>query len=179
MADQQAKITSLDALERFRSNLILFLEKAHRAVDEVGDEIRRTRQWLQNEARAHWDLEFRKRTKVLDEARTTLLAGRMSNLRDSTAAQEEAVRRATRALHEADEKRRAVKQWNRNFEGRAAPLSKGMDGLRFFLDHDLPKALAFLVQAQKTLDDYAGIRPLGDGPGKPAAEKEGEGDSKP
>jgi hypothetical protein len=29
--------------------------------------------------------------------------------------------------------------------------------LRYFLDHDMPKALAFLVQAQKTLEAYTEI----------------------
>ncbi len=158
MADQ-AKITSLDALERFRSNVIIFLTKAHQAVDEVSDEIRRTRQWLHNEQRSYWDLQYRKRAKILDEARQVLLGAKMSNLRESTAAQEVAVRKATHALHEADDKRRAVKQWNRNFDGYVGPLAKGIDGLRYFLDHDMPKALAFLVQAQKTLEDYADVRP--------------------
>jgi hypothetical protein len=32
-----------------------------------------------------------------------------------------------------------------------------MEGLRFFIDHDMPKALAFLVQAQKTLEAYTEI----------------------
>ena len=53
----QAKVTSIDALEEFRSRLIVFLNKAHAAVDQVNDDIRRTRTWIQHEQRTHWENE--------------------------------------------------------------------------------------------------------------------------
>ena len=48
---EQAKVTSLHALESFRADLIVFISEAHRAVDEVGDEVRRTRYWIQKQRR--------------------------------------------------------------------------------------------------------------------------------
>lgn len=152
---EQAKITSIDALEAFRANLIIFLTKTHNSVDEVGDEIRRTRQWLQNDQRLHWEGEVRRRQKVFNEAKQVLLSARMSGLRSSTSEQEAAVSKAKRAFHEAEEKLANVKRWARNYDNCVDPLAKGIDGLRYALDHDFPKALAYLVQAQRTLESYA------------------------
>ena len=42
-----AHVTNLESLERFRSSLVLFLERANLILDEVGEEVKRTRIWLQ------------------------------------------------------------------------------------------------------------------------------------
>ena len=152
---EQAKITSLDALERFRADLIVFITTAHRCVDEAGDEVRRTRQWLQGEQRMHWEGEARRRKRVLDQAEADLYSARLSGLKDRTIVQEEAVRKAKRAMAEAEDKLRALKKWNRDFDHGADPLVKRLEGMRYFLDHDMPKALMYLVQAQQTLEAYA------------------------
>jgi len=47
-----------------------------------------------------------------------------------------------------------VKTWNRNYEGSSAPIAKKLEGLRNVLDHDMPKAIAYLVNARRTLEDY-------------------------
>ncbi len=153
MADQ-VKITSLDVLESFRAAMILFLTKGHSALDEVGDEIRRTRGWIQNDQRTHWEGEMRRRQRVLDQAQQELLSARLSGLRDSTTLQERAVHKAKAAVAEADEKLRNVKRWNRDFDHAVEPLLKRLDGVRQLLDHDMPKGLAYIVQAQRTLEAY-------------------------
>ena len=154
MADQ-AKVTSLEALEAFRANLIVFLTTAHRCLDEAGDEVRRARNWLQTDQRMYWEGEWKRRKRSLEQAEQELFSARLSGLRETTAAQQNAVIKAKRALVEAEEKIKAVKLWNRNFESCSDPLVRQMEGLRHFLDHDLPKALAYLVQAQNTLEAYA------------------------
>jgi chromosome segregation ATPase len=166
---EQAKVTSLDALQAFRSSLILFLGDAHRSVDEVGDAVRRTRGRLQNDWRTHWEGEIRKWRRILDQAQGELLTAKLSNLRDNISAQQNAVRKAKEALDHAEKKLRAVKVWTRNFDSSADPLVKRIDSLRHILDFDLPKALAFLLQAQKTLESYAETAPTFSSPA-PAAE---------
>ena len=71
----QANITSLEALDSFRSSLIVFLTKARRSLDEAGEEVRRTRQWVQHDQRTHWEGEFRRRTKQLEQAHVAGDAG--------------------------------------------------------------------------------------------------------
>ena len=94
---EQAKITSFEALENFRAALILFLADAHRSVDEVGDAIRQTRQWIQHDQRMHWEGLRRKWQQKLDQATQELMSARLSTLRDSTTMQENAVRKAKAA----------------------------------------------------------------------------------
>ena len=166
---QQAKISSLDALELFRTSLIAFLTRAHRSVDEVGDEVRRMRGWLQYDQRTHWEQEIRKGRKLLDLAEGELMTAKLSNLRDNISAQQNAVRKAKEALDHAEKKLRMVKKWARDFDGATEPLTKRIESLRSLLDYDLPKALAFLVQAQKTLEAYAETAPKLSGPA-PAAD---------
>ncbi len=165
---EQAKVTSIDALETLRSEMILFMNAAQRSVDEVNDDVRRTRMWLQTEQRPHWEREIRKRTKLLGDAKAELLTARMSGIRGSTQTQEMAVRKAQRALDEAEEKLRAVKTWMRNYDHAVDPLLKRLESMRSFIDYDLPKGLAFLVHAQRTLEAYASIGTPGSGP-MPAA----------
>ena len=151
----QARVTSIDTLESFRASLILFLSKAHCSLDEVGDEVRRTRNWIQSDRRLHGEGEVRRRKRVLDQAEQELFSARMSVLRKTTTQQQAAVNRAKRALEEAEEKLRNVKTWNRTFDSSVDPLIKGMEGFRHFLDQTMPKALALLVRSQKTLESYA------------------------
>ena len=49
MAEQQAKVTSIDSIEQFRAALILFLTKARPTLEEVIAEVTRTKQWLQHD----------------------------------------------------------------------------------------------------------------------------------
>ena len=156
MADQ-AQVTSFDALEIFRTHLILFLSKARIQVDEAGGEIRRTQGWLQNDQRLFWEREIRRRRRALDQAEADLLNAKMSNLRDNHSVELMAARRAKMAFVEAEEKLQNVKRWSRNFESSVAPLAKKLETLRGVLDHDLPKAVSFLLELQKTLEAYAEI----------------------
>ena len=170
MADQ-AQVTSFDALEIFRTNLILFLNKARIQADEAGGEIRRTQGWLQNDQRLYWEREIRRRRRALDQAEADLLNAKMSNLRDNHSVELLAARRAKKAFVEAEEKLQNVKRWSRNFESSVAPLAKKLESLRGVLDHELPKAVSFLLELQKTLESYAEIGTSRD-PGNPSPEPE-------
>ena len=147
-------VTSVDALGTFRSDLIMFVSGAMRALDEAAGEVSRTRQWIRHEQRFHWEGEIRRRQKRLDQALQDLLSARMSSLRDDTS-QVNMVTKARRALREAEEKLRGVKYWERNFDLAVDPIVKKMGGLRTVLEHDMPKAIAFLANAQEALDVYS------------------------
>ena len=154
MADQ-VNVTSLDAIEAFRASLILFISKARRSLDEVGDDLRRTRLWLQHDQRLFWGREIARRTKALSQAEQDLMSARFSELHDVIQVRQNAVLKAKRALAEAEAGAESVKTWNRNYDSRADPLSKKLEGLRTVLDQDMPKAIAYLVAVNRTLGEYA------------------------
>ncbi len=152
----QAKVTSTEALEAFRASLIVFLAKARRSVDDCSDEVRRTRQWLQHDQRMHWEGEFRRRSKQLEQAQQELMSARFgaaARQQSALMARQMAVVKAQRDLAEVEGKLRKLKGWNQNFDTAADPIVKRMDRLRQSLN-ELPKAIAYLVGVQKALDAY-------------------------
>ncbi|MEI6560692.1 MAG: hypothetical protein WCO68_01240 [Verrucomicrobiota bacterium] len=150
----QAKITSLDALESLRSHLIVFMAKARRALDNAGDEVRGTRQWLQHEQRVRWETEIRALSKKCEQAEQELLSAKLTGHREALITRQAVVRRYREALSEAQGKLRAVKQWGQSYDSIADPVVKRLDDLRHYLEHDIPKATAYLASVQKTLESY-------------------------
>lgn len=156
---EKAHVGSVEALEAFRAVLILYVSKARPALEEVNSDVSRTRQWLQGDQRMHWEGLLRRRSKELEQAQAALSSARVSNLRDSSAAEQMAVARARRGVEEAEGKLKVLKQWNREFDSRVEPLVKQLEKLHTFLAHDLGKAAAYLAQAVQTLSAYADAAP--------------------
>jgi DNA repair ATPase RecN len=151
----QANVTSTEALEAFRSSLVVFLAKARRSVDDSTDGVRRMRQWLQHDQRTHWEGEFRRRTKQLEQAQQELMSARLGvNQQSALMVRQMAVAKAQRELAEVEAKLRKLKSWNQNYDTCADPIVKRMDTLRQALN-ELPKAISYLVSVQKALDAYA------------------------
>ena len=163
---ERAHVTSVDALEAFRSSLILYLSKARPALDEVGADVVRTRMWLEDEQRAHWENELRRCTRALEEAEAALFSARLSTFREATSAEQMAVHRTKRAFDEAEGKLKVLKKWNRDFDNRAEPLVKQMEKLQTILAHDMVLAVAFLTQAINALHAYARTAPPAAAPGQ-------------
>ena len=161
---EQIKLTSLDALESLRASMIVFLTRARRSLDQVNDEVRQTRQWLQHDRRTYWEEQLRKRRRLLDQVQGELMSARMSEFIDSPVVQQQAVRKARLAVEEAEEKLRRVKRWTQNFDSTVDPMVKRLESLRHELDHQLPKALVYLVQTQRTLEGYTASSPADPGP---------------
>ncbi|MCB1230139.1 MAG: hypothetical protein KDN19_07730 [Verrucomicrobiae bacterium] len=161
MADPRAHVTSIDSLERFRASLLVFIDRAKLVIDEVNTETNRTRMWLQGDQRMFWNRELKRRNQDLDEAQAQLLSARISALGEATHAHHKAVQRAKMAVKDAEDKLRAVKQWNRHFDSRLAPLTKQLGKLDNLLNGDMEKAAHFLNQSIKNLQDYADIRQPG------------------
>jgi chromosome segregation ATPase len=164
-------VSSIETLGDFRSNLIIFRTSAMQVLDEVSAEVQRTRQWLKHDQRMHWEGEIRRRQKKLDDVQQEYMRARLSSLQDSTAAQQNAVTKARRLLHEAEDKLRAVKQWDRNFDTLVDPIAKQLGALRTVLEHQTPRGIAFLANAQQALDVYSDRQTPTDAAAEPAPEE--------
>ena len=158
MAAPRANVTSIESLDRFRASLLVFMERAKLVVDEVSDETNRTRRWLQSDQRIYWVRELKRRNQVLDEAQAQLLSAKISALGEAGHAHQKAVQRAKMAVREAEDKLRAVKQWNQHFDSRVAPLTKQLGKLDNLIDGDLQRAAHFLEEAVRNLQEYAEVR---------------------
>jgi hypothetical protein len=154
---ERAHVTSLDAIKAFKSTLIVYLSKARPTLEEVSADILRLRLWLQDDQRAHWETEIRRRTRKLEDAQQALFSSRIANLREPSSAELVAVTRAKRALDEAQEKLRIVKHWTRDFDSRVEPMAKQLEKLRTMLSEEMPRAVAYLSGAINSLDAYANV----------------------
>jgi hypothetical protein len=167
MADR-AQVTSVEALEAFRANLIVYLSKARPALEEVSGDVQRAKQWLQNDQRQLWLKELRTRGRKLEEAQNELFTAKISQ--DSGALEQMNAQRAQRAVRQAEEKLAVLRKWDRELENRSEPFLKQLDQLHSFLTTELPKASAHLAGVVKTLEAYADVpRPGGATVTPPAA----------
>lgn len=160
----RAKITSLEALEEFRGSLIVYLERAARAVNEIEDEVASTRLWLEHDRRTHWTEQLRRRTADVDRRQQELFSARMSTVQADTRVEQMALQKARHALAEAEAKVAVIRKYSRDYDNRVGPLAKEVDRVRGVLTNDMRQAVALLTQTIKTLAEYAELKPAGEAP---------------
>ena len=153
----RANVTSVEAIEAFRSQLIVYISKARPTLEEVSADVARIRSWLDNDVRIRWQNELKRRLKKLEEAQNELFSAEISNLREASAAERLAVNKAKKAVEEAEEKMRVIKKWDREFNNRVEPLAKQLEKLHSVLSNTLPHGIAYLGETAKTLHAYADI----------------------
>src|SRR5450432_1326151 len=157
MADH-ARISSVEAVEAFRSKLIVYLDQVRPVLEEVGSEMSRTQSWLQNDQRRFWEMELRKRQRKLEEAKQELFNASLAQFQAGNAAfSQMAVQRAQHAVREAEAKMGVLKKWDSELENRTAPAVKQIEQLHGFLATDMKRAVAYLDQMLKTLDAYRNV----------------------
>jgi len=155
-----AKVRSIDELEAFRAGLIVFQNRAKKAVDQASDEVRRTRLWIETDRIPHYSALVKKLTQRLEQAEGELMSARMSEFIDNPTVQQQAVRKAKAALQAAEEKLKAVKHWSRAFESTVQPTVKKLEGVTQFIDYDIPQAIIHMAQLIRALDAYAERSPV-------------------
>jgi hypothetical protein len=155
----QAKVSSLDALDAFRSSLIIYIERARHILDDVQHDVHRTRAWLEQEQQPHWKKEIRVRSRALAQAEQELLTVRLSEQADAVRDRRRTVDRAKAKLQEAEGALEKTRHWFRQFDREIDPRMRTTHLLRQTLDADLVKAVALLSETTRVLADYAGVSP--------------------
>jgi hypothetical protein len=140
-------------------------------LEEASDDVIRTRVWLETDRRVHWEMQVRRATQKLQDAQQAVFSAELSNLREVSAAERNAVTKAKRALDEAETKLRVVKKWIRDFGNHVEPLARQLEKLQTILTNNLPEAIAYLANATKTLDEYRGVAPVSETPSEPSVQK--------
>jgi predicted nucleic acid-binding Zn-ribbon protein len=155
----QAQITSVEAIESFRAELVVYLAQMKPVLDEVTSEVLHTRSWLQDDRRRFWEQELRVRARRLEDARQELFNASISRMGEAKSFQQMAVQKAQRNLQAVEDKLAVIKKWDRELDDRSAPLVKQMEQLHGFLGVEMARAVAYLDQALKALDAYKSVAP--------------------
>ena len=154
---ERAQVTSVEAVESFRADLIVFQSKVRAVLEEACDEVLRAKVWVQIDRRRYWKAEARRRSGKLEKARADLSSARLSQFNESTTLPMMMVQRAERADQEAKAKLAILKKWDRELENRTDPLLKQVTQLQWFMVRDMGRAVAYLAQAVRTLEAYADV----------------------
>jgi hypothetical protein len=155
----QAQISSVEALEAFRADLVVFLAQIKPVLDEISSEVLRTRSWLEDDRKRFWLQEMRTRTRKLEDAKQELFTASISKMGDTASFQQMAVQKAQRAVREVEEKMTVIKRWDRDLDNKTAPLVKQMEQLHGFLAVEMEKAVAYLDQVNAALRAYQSVAP--------------------
>jgi len=159
-----AQITSVEAIEAFRADLVVCLAQMKPVLDEIANEVLRTRSWLEDDRKRFWMQEMRARSRKLEDARQELFTVSISKMGDAASFQQMAVQRAQRAMREVEEKLSVIRKWDRDLENRTAPLVKQMEQLHGFLAVEMEKAVAYLDQMIAALRAYQSVAPPSQSP---------------
>lgn len=152
---ERAQVTSVEAIEAFRASVVNYISKSRPILEDAIDDVLKTRDWLEQDQRAHWENQLKRRRRAVEEAEQAVFSARISNLREVSTAETQALIKARRALAEAEEKLRAVRKWTRDFDNRVGPMVKQLEQLRTMLGNTMPKAVGHLGAVVKALDAYA------------------------
>ncbi len=158
---ERAHILSVEAIEAFRANLIVYLHAARPALDEIRGEIIRARLWLETDRQAYWEGQIRRRAQKLQDAEAQLFKIRLSNLSSGQEYAQAMVRRSRESLGEAEGKLQAVRKWIREFDQVFGPGSRQIELLRERMSGGLDESVADLSRIIQLLAGYAGVAPAG------------------
>jgi len=149
----------VEAIELFRSHLVVYLSQMRPALDEITGEVVRTRAWMEDDRQRFWQMEMRKHTRRLEDARQELFTASLSQFGEATSLQRMAVQKAQREMYAVEEKLTTLKKWDRDLDNRTAPLVKQMEQLQGFLTVEMEKAVAYLDNVLRAVDAYQNIPP--------------------
>ena len=154
MADK-AHVTDVDVLERFRTSLMLFIEKATHSLEEVSEEVKRTRIWLQSEQKLNLEREMRQRRKELEMLEAEYFSARLSDLSQKKTGIQMMMNKKRREIRSLEDKQRALAGWLRHFDSKVEVEARKVDKLRAMLDSDMGRAVRYLNAAAKSLHEYS------------------------
>lgn len=154
MADK-AHVSDVEALERFRATLTVYVERLNSVLDEVSEEVKRTRIWLQSDQKLSLQHEMKRRQRKLEQLDQEMFTARLSKLESSKTGAQMQINKQRREIRELEERIRAVAGWLRNYDSVVETEARKVEKLRHFLDIDMKRANTFLAESVKSLNAYA------------------------
>lgn len=163
MSPERADVRSIDAIDRFRANLIGFIDAGKMALNEAETDIEKTIGWLQRERVSHWTRQLRKRQELVSRAKSELYRKQTQasakDSRPSVIDEKRALRRAQERYEEAQKRMAATKRWVRSLERELALYKGNVSSFSGAVERDLPHAAALLKKMTEDLEKYLALSP--------------------
>lgn len=168
---ERAQVNDVEALDRFRSRLVVYLERAGQILDEVGEEVKRTRVWLQSERRIELGRILKRAHRQLEALEQEMFSARLSGIKSAKTGQQMKINRMRRTIREIEEKQQSLRRWTRNFDASIGVELAKVEKLRHVLDTDVANGVRGLAESLRSLDEYISGAPTRREP-KPGKEEE-------
>ena len=155
-----AHVSSIDALKEFKLALADFAAAADSALGEAHADVQRAISWITNDQRSYWEIQLRKRSARLAEARSELFRAEMETpgeLRQATL-ERRAVERAERRHVEAEQRVASIKRWRPLLERELILYRGHCQRLANLVNGDLPAAAASLEKMIEALERYVKLK---------------------
>ncbi len=163
MSPERADVRSIDAIDRFRANLIGFIDAGKMALNEAETDIEKTIGWLQRERVSHWTRQLRKRQELVSRAKSELYRKQTQasakDSRPSVIDEKRALRRAQERYEEAQKRMAATKRRVRYLERELALYKGNVSSFSGAVERDLPHAAALLKKMTEDLEKYLALSP--------------------
>jgi hypothetical protein len=156
-----AGVTSLDALSEWYAALVEFRGEAQNALSSLALSLQRAADWLDQQEQ-YWRRQIRVLEEEVSQAKTELMNRQFTDFlgqKLDCSVQEENLRRARARLEFAEDRLGATRRWSKRLPQETRDVYDGPTRhLGFFLDGELPRALAALERQLTALEKYANLR---------------------
>ncbi len=161
MTDRIAKIDDLDVIKSLKRALIKFAETANVALTDAEGEVNRALMWLENEQRAYWEGQLRKRADHVERCKEAVRMKKLfkdsSGRTPSAVDEEKALRVAINRLDEAEQKQVNVKKFTNKLRKEILLYKGHVQRFATSVQNELPLAGAQLESLLDKLQQYVSL----------------------
>jgi hypothetical protein len=159
---QAAQVTSIEAIKDFQAFLCQCCADIREALCAVDMEAHRVLDWVAHDQASFWRRAVRDRQEELAQAKADLFRRqleRLSGEEPDLIEQQEAVWRANRRLHEAEDKVDNCRRWLPLLQHALEEYQAPARQLAALVEGDPPRAVAVLEQVLDALESYVFLAP--------------------
>lgn len=154
---KQARITSVESLDRFRAAVKEFQLSSMRALGSIHQDVQRMQSWIDSDQPPLWRIRIRKIEAEVNNARSDLERAKISRPDDSPRMfidMQKALEKARKKQDEAMYRIRLLKKWSRRVEHEGMLLRAGTQSLSSLLEVDMTQLATKLKVLSRHLEAY-------------------------
>ncbi|MCM8527826.1 MAG: hypothetical protein NE327_14995 [Lentisphaeraceae bacterium] len=155
MADNKAKVSSIEVIESMHQFLSTFSEETLSVLDSINTEVQRRLSYLENEVAGKWRQEYEKWKEKQREAMKELSVSRTSTGKISA---EQQLRQAKIKIRECEEKLAKISEWMRRIPTELPLPQSRLLKLKTYIVNDVEKGRILLKEYFNTLREYTEIK---------------------
>ena len=161
MSEPVARIDDLDVSKSLKAAIWKFAETANVALTDAESEMNRALMWLENEQRAFWEGQLRKRADLVERAKEAVRMKKIfkdsAGRQQSAVDEEKALKIALRRMEEAEQKIVSVKKFTQKLRKEMMMYKGHVQRFATSVQNELPLASAQLDSLLDKLQQYVGL----------------------